>query len=321
MRILFADDDRDTRKLAIRAVLQELEGAEPVEASDRTSLDEAISDGAIDILISDYDLKWIDGFEVYASVKEAHPDCVAVMFTGTGNEELAVRAMKAGFDDYVVKSPGQLKRVASSAKLAYERSAERRLLRDNRELLRKELYHRLHNNLQIVISLMGLTTRAIQDQGAKALVRDLMRRVQSLSLLQERFYRDQDLRYIDIGSFISGLVDDVKNASVNTKVTSEIEAARVQVDIAVPLALTANELLMEAEHRYSGEAPTALAVTFTRAADRLVLTITSDGTHLVEAPKGQLGLELVRRLAGQMGAEIEHQVMGHCASTRVSIPA
>jgi two-component sensor histidine kinase len=194
-------------------------------------------------------------------------------------------------------------------------------LRDNRELLRKELYHRLHNNLQIVISLMGLTARAIQEPGAKALVRDLMRRVEALSLLQERFYRDQDLRHIDIGSFIYGLVSDLKSVSANTKATSEIKSLRLQVDIAVPLALIANELMMEADHRYSGEAPTELDVTFDRTGDRLVLTITSNAAHLNEVSQGQLGMQLVRRLAGQINAEVEHEVRGDRVTTRVLVPA
>jgi two-component sensor histidine kinase len=321
MRILFADDDPDTRKLAVRAVLQELQGAKAVEASNRKSLDEAITQGPIDILVTDYDLQWIDGFEVYMSVKEAHPNCVAVMFTGTGNEELAVRAMKAGFDDYVVKSPGQLKRVASSAKLAYERSAERRLLQDNRQLLRKELYHRLHNNLQIVISLMGLTARAITEPGARELVRDLMRRVQSLSLLQERFYRDQDLRYIDIGSFIAGLVADLESSTADTKVTSAIHTLRVQVDIAVPLALMANELLMEATRSDTDGAPKELAVSFSRVDDRLVLSVTSDGVHLHDVSQGHLGIELVRRLAGQIDAEVEHEAREGRLTTRILVLA
>src|SRR3712207_2465851 len=107
MRILFADDDPDTRALAIRALRQEFPDAEVVEASDRQSLDDALGGGTVAILIADFDLRWIDGFEVLERTKAAHPDCVAVMFTGTGNEELAVRAMKAGFDDYVVKAPGQ----------------------------------------------------------------------------------------------------------------------------------------------------------------------------------------------------------------------
>jgi two-component sensor histidine kinase len=243
------------------------------------------------------------------------------MFTGTGNEELAVRAMKAGFDDYVVKNPGQLKRLASSAKLAYERSAERRLLRDNRELLRKELYHRLHNNLQIVISLMGLTARAIEEPDARALVRDLMQRVQSLSLLQERFYRDQDLRHIDIGSFMSGLVAEKASVSAEVKVTIGVDCLRVQVDVAVPLALIANELLMEANHRSSGDSPAGLDVSLKRAGNWVVLTVTREGAHPIEVPEGHLGVELVRRLAGQINAEVEHEARGGRFTTRVLVPA
>jgi two-component sensor histidine kinase len=318
MRVLFADDDADTRKLAARAVLQELPQAQVVEASDRRSLSEALAAGRIDILISDYDLRWMDGFEVFALTREAHPDCVAVMFTGTGNEELAVRAMKSGFDDYVVKNPGQLKRMASSARLAFERQAERRLLRENRELMRKELYHRLHNNLQIVVSLMGLTARAMEDPVATSLVRDLMRRVQSLSLLQERFYRGEDLRHINISAFIAELVSDANGGASTVRVTTNLEPLDVPVDQAVPLALIANEMLMEADRSYSGAAPSSLEMSLRRTEGRVILGVSSQGSNLREVSQAKLGMDLIRRLAGQIGASVEHEAKDSRVTTRVA---
>lgn len=318
MRILFVDDDPDTRALATRAVLREFPEAHGIEATDKLTLNAALAAGQVDLLISDYDLRWMDGFEVFALTKEAHPECAAVMFTGTGNEELAVRAMKAGFDDYVVKNLGQLKRLASSARLAFERRAERRLLRENRELMRRELYHRLHNNLQIVVSLMGLTARAIEDPTGKGLVRDLIQRVQSLSLLQERFYRGEDLRRIDISAFIVELVTDAQAGAIALQVESELEPLEVPVDQAVPLALIANEMFMEAAHTVSHARPNALKVTLRRAEGRIILSMSSEEPDLREAPQVRLGMDLIRRLAGQIGASVEQEAQGGRTTTRVT---
>src|SRR3954471_11944 len=105
MRILIVDDDPDFRSLAVRAMRREFAGAEVVEAGDRASLDRAlVAQPLPELLVSDLNLNWIDGFGVIEAVRAVSPDCVAIMFTGTGNEEVAVRAIKAGFDDYVVKS-------------------------------------------------------------------------------------------------------------------------------------------------------------------------------------------------------------------------
>ncbi|MEZ0497420.1 sensor histidine kinase [Sphingomonas sp. IW22] len=318
IRILFLDDDPDARTLAVRAVLQEFAGAEALEAADRASLLRQLDAGPVDILVTDYDLRWTDGFAVFDLAIARHPNCVAVMFTGTGNEALAVRAMKTGFADYVVKSPGQLRRLANGVRMAYERAAERRLLQDNREILRKELYHRLHNNLQIIISLMALTLRGLVEPRDKKQVRALIRRVQSFSLLQERFYRSEDLRSIDIGAFISGLVQEFDAGEPNIDFVTEIEPMSMSIDEAVPVGLIANELLMEVR----ATAATAQLVTMS-------LRATSDGGELHifapdaaedRSPSG-LGIDLVQRLASQIGATVIRQVTVAGIETRVSFVA
>ena len=316
MRILFVDDDPDTRALAVRAVMQEFPIGESAEATDRGTLNEALASGPVDVLVADYDLRWIDGFEVYELTKFAHPDCVAVMFTGTGSEELAVRAMKLGFDDYVVKAPGQLKRLASSTRLAFERHAERRLLRDNRELLRQELYHRLHNNLQIVISLMGRTARSIDDPAAKAQVRDLMRRIQSLSLLQERFYRTDDLRRVDVAEFVEELAGDLRNATPAAIISTKIEPLFVPVDQAVPLGLIANEMMMNALGSEPAEARVSVVLRQSQGRGELAVAAQSRSDHPTK--QRQMSADLIARLAEQIGAEIDVDSTDGAAAMRVT---
>src|SRR4051812_17366385 len=144
MRVIIADDDPDTRALNLRAIENEIPDLDAIEVADPASLERALA-GVPDLLVTDYDLRWIDGFEILTRVRDAHPLCRAIMVTGTGNEDLAVRAMKAGFDDYIVKGRNQSKRLGLTARLVIERGQTQRALSENRDLVLAELYHRLHN--------------------------------------------------------------------------------------------------------------------------------------------------------------------------------
>ena len=320
MRILFVDDDPDIRALAVRAVSQEFPEAAVAEATDRRMLVDQLAVGPVNILVTDYDLRWMDGLAVYRLTKEANPDCIAVMFTGTGNEELAVRAIKAGFDDYIVKATGQLRRLATAVRLACEREAERRLLQDNRELLREELYHRLHNNLQIVISLMALTRRAIIDEKAKAQVRDLMRRIESLSLLQERFYRADDLRRIDVGAFLRTLAYEFESAAPAARIETDIEPLVVPVNVAVPLGLMANELIMMGAGHSGSGSPADVSVSLRVTDKRVLLGVERrGGDPFAEAADRGLGLDLVSRLAAQIGCTVDRESTSEIARVRVTL--
>ena len=127
------------------------------------------------------------------------------MFTGTGSEELAVKAIRHGFDDYVVKGTHQLRRLAMPVRAAHDRSRELRRHSENRDLVLKELYHRLHNNLQIVISLLRLTEKAMASEEDRQQLADLGQRIQALSALQEEFYRSENFRHVNVAGFLDRL--------------------------------------------------------------------------------------------------------------------
>jgi two-component sensor histidine kinase len=310
MRILIADDDPDFRSLASRAMRREFESCTITEIGDRAGLDAALAAPlGPDLLISDFSLNWTDGFAIFAEVRAAFPGSVAIMFTGTGDEEVAVRAIKAGFDDYVVKSPKQLRRLAAAARAALARSETRRGLEENRDLLTQELYHRLHNNLQLVVGLIAFTARSIEEPSARQRLDDLGRRVQSLSLLQERLYRGGDFRRVDFVAFLRQLVEDLVALDGRGIATQlELEPRMLPVDIAVPLALIANELITNAlKHAVAGTDPLALGIAFRTEADGVpVLEVADNGTgqEALEAGSG-LGARLVQRLAQQIGGVVD----------------
>jgi DNA-binding response OmpR family regulator len=90
--------------LAARAICQDFDSADIVEIGDERALEMALRDPAAPALaVTDYTLGWTDGFAVFQRIRTAYPQCLVIVFTGVGDETLAVELLKAGVDDYVVK--------------------------------------------------------------------------------------------------------------------------------------------------------------------------------------------------------------------------
>jgi two-component sensor histidine kinase len=312
MRILVADDDPDTRALVARALHQEFSDAVLREIVDDADLNKALAEATADMLITDYDLRWTNGLDIFQRARTAYPECCAIMFTGTGNEALAVRAIKDGFDDYIVKAPQQFKRLATSARAACGRAAERRKLRESQDVLLKELYHRLHNNLQLVISLMRLTETSLPDAASRALIKDLGQRIQSLALLQEQFYRADDFRRVDFRAFLQGIISDL-HAPGGGSLTFEtvLEDVEIPVNVAVPLGLIANELVMNViKHAFPEDREGRVTVLFERRGSNVTLSIGDNGIGLRQsknAARDGLGTKIISRLAAQIDAEVSFE--------------
>jgi PAS domain S-box-containing protein/putative nucleotidyltransferase with HDIG domain len=124
--ILVIDDNPDDRALTVRALSLEFPFLNLRQIRSYEDFDVALAEGRFDLVITDYKVHWIDGLEVLRKVKEIRPDCPVIMFTGTGNEEIAVDAMKAGLDDYVIKSPKHFVRLPAAVLSVVDRKVERK---------------------------------------------------------------------------------------------------------------------------------------------------------------------------------------------------
>jgi len=139
IRVLLVDDNAGERALVSHQLRTEIPNLQIVEAGDQPSFAAALERGAFDALVTDYHLGWTDGLRVLASVNERWPDVPVVMFTGTGNEEVAVEAMKAGVFDYVLKEPKSYPRLRAAIKAALE-DRESKRKRTAAEIRYKELF-------------------------------------------------------------------------------------------------------------------------------------------------------------------------------------
>lgn len=129
MKAVLIDDNPDDRALVIRELRREFPKLEAEEVTDASGFARILTSSPFDLAITDFQLRWTDGLSILRSLKAHWPDCPVVMFTGTGSEEIAVEAMKAGLDDYVLKSPKHYARLPSVARLALKVSQQKQQLK------------------------------------------------------------------------------------------------------------------------------------------------------------------------------------------------
>ncbi|QCR23486.1 two-component regulator propeller domain-containing protein [Pontibacter sp. SGAir0037] len=116
-----------------------------------------------------------------------------------------------------------------------------------KEILLKEIHHRVKNNLQIVISMLNLQARQLKDDFTLDVMRALRNRVRSMALLHERLYQHQDLSSIDLDDYIRGICESLyASYGTSTKqIALELHVPNIKVDIdsAITLGLIVNELI------------------------------------------------------------------------------
>ncbi|MGF1535747.1 MAG: ATP-binding protein [Elainellaceae cyanobacterium] len=125
-RILLIDDSPNDRLLAIREIKQEFPDVEIEEAIDWTQVRQSFSANNFDLVITDYELNWATGIEILHALKDHDPNCPVIMFTDSGSQEIAVEAMKAGLDDYVLKAPKHRLRLRQAIRSVWEKAQIRR---------------------------------------------------------------------------------------------------------------------------------------------------------------------------------------------------
>jgi PAS domain S-box-containing protein len=187
-----------------------------------------------------------------------------------------------------------------------------------KEVLLKEIHHRVKNNLQIISSLLMLQSEQMPSDDARLMLRESVYRVRSMALIHQLFYGGHSLDRIDLAAYARGLSVSLAGVLAPTaKVEVVADDVAVPVDVAVPLGLILNELLTNA-FKYGLPRDTGAARTRAGEADvvvevrvegeRLRIGVVDSGPGLpVDVDVGvasTLGLQLVRSLTRQLRGEL-----------------
>jgi len=124
LSVLLIDDSADDRALAARELERHFKQVEILQAGTAETLEQALSQ-RFDIAITDYQLRFTDGIAVLRELKRRFPERPVIMFTASGNEEVAVEAMKEGLDDYITKTAKHYPRIGFAVRTCLERVEQR----------------------------------------------------------------------------------------------------------------------------------------------------------------------------------------------------
>ena len=249
-------------------------------------------------------------------VKSSYPGCPVIMFTGTGNEQVAVDAMKDGFDDYVIKSPKHFMCLPAVVKASLEKAGQRQARKEaeeklesslkEKEILLRETHHRVKNNMQVIFSLLDMMIMRTQNQEALALLENARIKIYTMFLVHSQLYRNDSLDQVNMESHIRDIVNHLKSVNLDKDVslTPVVDYPNVYLplDRAMPCALVINELIFNSfKHAFKGRKKGNIEVSLKKLSDNTVLLrVQDDGIGMPEEidifNTNSLGLKLVKNI-------------------------
>ena len=231
--------------------------------------------------------------------------------------QIAVANSPRAYTDSDLKA---VQRLAELYALALERKYAQRKTEAalvEKEVLLREVHHRVKNNLQVISSLLNLQAGLLNDERVVEMLRDSQNRVRSMALVHEQLHRSKDLSRIHFGDYVRNLTASLFSAygvrSNKVALRLEIDNVFLPIDTAIPCGLIIHELVSNSlRHAFPGERGGNVRISLREdAAGRKILNVEDDGVGWpadtgVEQRKS-LGLRLVGILADQMDATVTHE--------------
>ena len=270
------------------------------------------------LILCDLNLKDTQGFETASAVMAASSDTPIIIITGQDDDQTAMEAIKEGVQDYLVKNTVTPELIGRSIRYAVERKLAEERLRASvaeKEVLLKEVHHRVKNNLQIISSLISLQADSLADGQLQGVLGDVRDRVRTMALVHEKLYQTDDLARLDFAEYGSSLLQYLWNAhgaaTGNVRLNMSMVPLILPVEMAVSCGLILNELVSNAiKHAFpSGGGEVTVTLEQDPATGAACLRVRDNGVGLPAdldwRQSASLGLRLVQMLAGQMHGTVQ----------------
>ena len=326
--LLYIDDDEALGRLVDRGLTRL--GFKVVHATSGPQGLDRLQQGGIDVIALDQYMPGLDGLETLERIL-AIPNAPPVVFvTAAQDSSIAVTALKAGAADYLVKDTlgdfipllqvaidGAL-RQARIQKARDDAEAEVHASRDRyaalaaeREVLLREVNHRVGNSLQIIASLLHLQANSSTQDDVKAALTNAMGRVAAVAQVHRRLYTSHDLKNVLLNQYLDALLEDLRRSAEGnrmSRLTLKAEPIEIDPDRAVSIGIIVNELVMNAvKYAYpNGAGP--IHVNLNAQGDDLVLSIADDGVGLnvkIDPRSTGMGQRIVTAMASKLDASVE----------------
>ena len=191
---------------------------------------------------------------------------------------------------------------------------------NEKDVLLKEIHHRVKNNLQIISSLLNLQAHQIADPDALQTFRESQDRVKAMALIHERLYQTGDFAKIDFAGYVRNLTAQLlRSYKVNSnliRLSLEVDPVPMNFDMAIPCALIIHELVSNSlKYAFGSDQSGQIWIRFSEDGHKMLrLTVRDNGRGLPEKMDFEnsqsLGLKLVRSLTQQLDGNITYRNNG-----------
>jgi PAS domain S-box-containing protein len=198
-----------------------------------------------------------------------------------------------------------------------------------KEILIREIHHRVKNNLQIISGLLDMTRMRTQDPATTGILTDMMMKIKTMAQIHTRLYESKQFDKINMGVQIRDQVADLSNiyGRSGPEITCDVEAEDLllTVDQAIPCALIVNEALSNAfKHAFRGRRRGAITVSARQAGGKIHICVRDDGIGIPENVDinraTSLGLKLMRSLVLQLQGTLTVESTDRGSEVNVEFP-
>lgn len=184
-------------------------------------------------------------------------------------------------------------------------------LKDKDTMLR-EVHHRIKNNLQLVSGLLNLQSDHVQEEKSVQALKDSEIRVQSIAILHQDLYINDNLRDVDSEVYLGRLIENLSNSfdinSKNIHIESDIQPLLLDVDSMIPIGLIVNELITNSvKHAFNDRSGGTIDVRLKEEGEKLLLSVSDNGnvTTKKDVANHSFGYNLIQNFALRLAASIE----------------
>ncbi|HMK36425.1 MAG TPA: response regulator [Desulfomonilaceae bacterium] len=315
-RILIVDDDRKNITL-LRNMLEVLgHDAEPAFSGT-----EALKklDSSIDLVLLDVMMPDMDGFHVAAAIRNetVFGDIPIIMVTILDSKHDRLRAVESGANDFISKPIDMLELRVRLASLLKMKDAQDRIKASlcEKDLLLREIHHRVKNNLAIVSSLLRLQSRYAADDFHQKMFMDADYLIQAMAVAHEKLYQAEDLRAVGMSEYVGSLVDHlvISSKTLGTRITLNkvVQDILLDLEIIIPLGIILTEVVLNSlQHGFPDRGEGEITISLQAVGESgFELTVRDNGIGLphdfdYSTPK-TFGMRLVNIFSRQLNGTVQ----------------
>ncbi len=328
--VLFVEDNESIRNLYIKWLEKRVEKVH--YASNGQEGMELFTQYQPDLLISDISMPIINGLEMIKKIKQANPGLYVIIMSAYSFKEYFLEAISLGVNGYLIKPVEPDKLFAMVDELAgyilmhkalEEKERKRQIAESNlkrsleeKEILLKEVHHRVKNNMQIISSILKMQERLINDPKLKTVLGESQNRIRSMALIHENLYSNENLANIQFKNYVQALVNTISRSYSNQQKTVtfhfDIEDVFLPIDIGIPCGLIINELISNSfKHAFPDRKEGNISISLEHNGDGAYTLLVADdgiGVNSSFSPDSakSLGMRIVLKLIDQIEAELSY---------------